>query len=187
MKTIKTITLLLFVTTFFIACTKSEDPEPVNEEEVITTVTATLVPDGGGATITLTSKDLDGDGPNKPVITVSGNLAANKTYKGTLSLLNETENPAEDITTEIKEEDKDHQFFFSFTNSIATATYGDKDGNGNPVGLKFNLVTGNSGSGDFTIILRHEPNKLADGVKDGKIKNAGGETDIEVTFPITVK
>ncbi|HBK71516.1 MAG TPA: type 1 periplasmic binding fold superfamily protein, partial [Flavobacteriaceae bacterium] len=36
-------------------------------------------------------------------------------------------------------------------------------------------------------ILRHEPNKSASGVSDGDITNAGGETDIEVIFNITVQ
>ncbi len=50
---------------------------PVNEEEVITTVITTLTHDN--QIITLTSRDLDGDGPDAPVVTVSGNLAANTT------------------------------------------------------------------------------------------------------------
>ena len=38
-------------------------------------------------------------------------------------------------------------------------------------------------SATMTVILRHEPNKAGAGVSDGDITNAGGETDIEVTFP----
>ena len=55
----------------------NDDNGPVNEEEVITTVITTL--SGGGQVVTLTSRDLDGDGPNAPVTTVSGNLIANTT------------------------------------------------------------------------------------------------------------
>ena len=33
------------------------------------------------------------------------------TYSGTMTLLNESETPAEDITIEIQEEDDEHQFF----------------------------------------------------------------------------
>jgi len=187
MKTIKNLAIIAFFATTFIACSNDDDPIPVNEEELITTVTATLVPQGGGTTITLVNKDLDGDGPNLPETTVSGNFATNTSYTGTLSILNETVSPADNITLEIKEEDKDHQFFFSFTNSIATATYGDVDGDGNPVGLEFNLETSASGSGNFTITLRHEPNKLGSGVSSGDIANAGGETDVQVTFGITVE
>ncbi len=56
------------------------------------------------------------------------------------------------------------------------------DGNGNPVGLTFNLTTGDATTGSVTIILRHEPMKDASGVSDGDITNAGGETDISVTI-----
>jgi hypothetical protein len=35
--------------------------------------------------------------------------------------------------------------------------------------------------------LRHEPNKDALNVASGEITNAGGETDIEVSFPVTIK
>ena len=59
---------LLFVTT---SCDKDDDntPEPVNEEEVITTLTVKLTPTTGTA-IELKSFDADGDGPNVPVLSV---------------------------------------------------------------------------------------------------------------------
>jgi hypothetical protein len=186
MKTIKNIVILVYIASIFAACSNNEDPIVINEEEVITTVRATLVPQNGGATIILESKDLDGDGPNEPVITVSGALDKNKTYAATLEILNETESPADNVTLEILEEAVDHQFFFSFTNNIATATYTDQDSNGNPVGVKFNVLTGSAGAGSFTIILRHEPNKAATGVNTGDISNAGGATDLQITFDITV-
>ena len=186
MKLIKNLLILAFIATIFTACSDSDDPLVINEEEVITTVKATLVPQDGGTTLTLESKDLDGDGPNAPVVNVSGNFNANTTYTGTLEILNETERPAADITLEILEEDEEHQFFFSFTNDIATATYEDLDGDGNPIGVAFSIATGAAGSGVFTITLRHEPNKTAGNVNSGDITNAGGETDVQVTFNITV-
>ena len=174
---------------FFASCSDDDNPTPVNEEEVITTLTVTLVPPlGSGSTaVTLQTQDLDGEGPNPPVISVSGDLDASTSYLGTIELLNELENPAEDITEEIEEEDDEHQFFFEATNSIATTSYSDADDNGNPIGLSFELTTGSAGSGNFTVTLRHEPNKDAAGVSDGDITNAGGSTDIAVTFPITVQ
>jgi len=185
MKTLKNIAILVFISSIFLACS-DEDPIAINDEEVITTIRATLVPQDGGTTITVESKDLDGDGPNEPIVTVSGDFSQNTSYAGTLAILNEMESPAEDITLEILEEDEDHQFFFSFTNDIATATYNDEDSNGNPVGVEFNLLTGAAGSGGFTIILRHEPDKAGANVNTGAIANAGGSTDVQVTFDITV-
>ena len=186
MKQIKNIVILAFIASIFTACSETEDPVVINEEEVITTVSATFVPQNGGTEITLESIDLDGDGPNAPVISVSGNFDATTTYDGILKILNETESPADDITLEILEEDEEHQFFFSFTNDIATATYSDQDSNGDPIGVEFSLLTGTAGTGRFTITLRHEPNKSANNVNTGNITNAGGETDVQVTFEITV-
>ncbi len=167
------------------SCKKDKTVIP-NEEEVITTLNYTLTPVGGGTTVTMTFQDLDGDGGAEPVIT-GGTLVANTTYTGALELLNETETPAEDITAEIKEEDADHQFFFSTTVSALTVTYEDQDDNGQPVGLQTKIITPLVGSGQLTIILRHEPNKSAPGVNTGSILNAGGETDIEVTFDVDVQ
>jgi len=156
-----------------------------NEEEVITTLTMTLTPTSGDV-VTLSFQDLDGDGANAPVIT-GGTLQANASYTGALELLNESESPAESITEEIAEEDAEHQFFFSSTVSGLSVAYTDTDGDGNPVGLSTTVTTGDAGAGNMTVILRHEPDKNADGVSGGDISNAGGETDIEVTFPITVQ
>ncbi|BCY27607.1 type 1 periplasmic binding fold superfamily protein [Flavobacterium okayamense] len=182
MKHLKLTSFALLAFTLF-SCS-NDDSGPVNEEEVITTIRVTLT--NGGNTITLQSQDLDGDGPNAPVVTVSGNLDTSTTYLGSVEFLNELENPAEDITAEVEEEGVDHQLFFDLTNSLGTITYDDVDDNGNPIGLEFNLVTGSSGSGTLTVTLRHEPNKEASGVSDGDITNAGGSTDAEVSFPITV-
>ena len=53
---------------------------------------------------------------------------------------------------------------------------------GNPVGLSFILSTSDASSGALTFTLRHEPNKPNSG-----LDNAGGETDIEITFNVTVQ
>jgi hypothetical protein len=186
MKFNKTIVILTCIASIFLACSNDDDPVVINEEELITTVSATLIPENSGDTIILKSVDLDGDGPNAPVVSVSGNFASNTNYSVSLEILNETENPADDITLEILEEDDEHQFFYSFTNNIATATYKDQDANGNPVGVQFDLLTGPAATGSLTITLRHQPNKEANNVRAGDITNAGGETDVQVTFNLTI-
>jgi hypothetical protein len=45
----------------------------------------------------------------------------------------------------------------------------------------------NAVSGNLTVILRHDLNKSAEGVAAGNIANAGGDTDVEIVFPITVQ
>jgi len=180
--------LFTFLASSFIltSCGDDDDPEIPNEEEVITTLRYTLTPDGGGDAVVLTFSDLDGDGGDDPEIT-GGTLATNTTYNGSMELLNETEDPAEDITEEIEEEDDEHQFFFRTTVNGLAVAYADQDDDGNPIGLRSTLTTGGAGTGSLTVILRHEPAKDATGVSDGDISEAGGETDIEVTFPINVE
>ncbi len=179
------IVLLLGLAFVFTACDK-EDPVIANEEELITTLKYTLTPTNGGTSIELSFVDLDGDGGNAPVIT-GGTLSANQSYSGTLDLLNEAESPAESIAAEVAAEDKEHQFFFASTVNGVTVTYDDQDADGNPLGLQTTLTTGGAGTGTLTVVLRHEPNKSAAGVVEGGIENAGGETDIEVSFPIDVQ
>lgn len=186
MKNLKTLAITLLGITLLVSCNKDDNPiQPVNEEEVITTVTTTLI--GGGQTITLRSRDLDGDGPNAPVVSVSGNLAANTTYTGTVTFLNEIANPINDITVEVLAEGVDHQLFFQPTPAgLGTFTYTDLDANGKPIGLQFTLLTGTTISGNLLVTLRHEPNKSAAGVSLGNIANASGATDAEVSYPIVV-
>ena len=179
---------LLASTLIFASCSDDDDntPEPVNEEEVITTLTVTLTnsnPDSGSDTVVMQYQDLDGDGPDAATVTVSGSLNANTVYDGSIVLLNETESPAENITEEVEEEDDEHQFFYTAGSGLDVGTsYANFDGDGNPLGTQFILETGMPSSGGLTFTLRHEPNKPNTG-----LENAGGETDIEVTFDVTVE
>jgi hypothetical protein len=170
----------------FTSCDDHDHGE--NEGELITTIRYTLTPESG-TPVVMEFKDLDGDGGNAPVINTIGSLKTNVSYSGSLLLLNESVSPAEDITKEIKEEDKDHQFFFEISGALKdklTVAYADKDGDSNPIGLLTSVVATTAGTGKLKITLRHEPNKKASGVSSGLIANAGGETDIEVTFDVKV-
>ena len=170
---------------FLTSCEK--DPDPVNEEEVITTLTMTWTPDGGGTPIVFQFRDVDGEGGMDPVLTTAP-LAANTTYNVSLELLNETEDPAEDITEEVEEEGAEHQFFFAVTQGInLTFSYLDTDTNGAPIGLETQMNTGDASTGALQVTLRHEPDKGAAGVAQGDITNAGGETDIQVEFDLVIQ
>lgn len=176
---------VLLVSVYFSACVK-DDPVIPNEAEVITTLRYTLTADSVGIPIVLSFQDLDGDGGNAPVIS-GGTLAANTTYTASLELLNEIASPAENITDEIAAEAEAHQFFFQTTLNGLTVNYDDADADGNPIGIATTVTTGNAESGTLTIILRHEPSKTATGVANGDLTNAGGETDIQVTFTVDVQ
>lgn len=177
--------MLTIVIVLMVNCTNDFNPQPVNEEEVISTVRMTLTPGVPGDVIVLESRDLDGIGPNDPVVTVSGNLLENTEYVGQMTILNETVNPEENITEEIIEEANEHQFFFTSTNGLIFE-YTDEDDFGFPIGVSFKLMTGSLGNGIITVVLRHEPQKDANGVNEGQIENAGGETDLQVSFEVEV-
>jgi hypothetical protein len=187
MNTLKTLKWVIpaMAILMFSSC-KKEDPIVPNEEEIITTLVYTLTPQDGGSAVEFRFTDLDGDGGNFPVIT-NGTLAANTLYDGDLTLLNESETPVEDITEEIEEEDEDHQLFFTISNAEAAISYADTDADGNPIGLSTTISTVAASTGTLVVTLRHEPDKGATGVSGGDITNAGGETDIEVTFDITIQ
>ena len=189
MKHLKLLAFLFIATLTFTACSGDETlPEEEHEEEMITTMNISFTTEGGADPIVFSFKDLDGEGGADPVIS-NNTLVSNTTYTGVITLLNESENPAEDITEEVKEEAEDHQFFYTSSSTLSsTFKYaGENDKNGNPVGIQFTVATGASGSGTFTIILRHEPSKSIQSVKEGNITDAGGETDIEVSFPVTIE
>jgi hypothetical protein len=183
MRNLKFLATAIFATVFFVSCSNDDDaPDPVVEQEVITTMTVTLTPNGNGTPVTLQTRDLDGDGPNTPVVT-SGTLATGVTYNGRIVLLNETVNPPENITEEVEELDDEHQFFYTIGSGLnVTTEYSNVDGDGNPLGTQFTLTAGAASSGSLTFTLRHEPKKPNTGLGD-----AGGETDIAATFNVTVQ
>lgn len=187
MKNFKLIGITLLTLIVFSSCSDDHSHDHgANEEELITTVVTTLT--SGNQTITLTSKDLDGNGPNPPVVTASGDLTVNTPYTGAIKFLNESVSPAIDITKEIKEEGLEHQIFYQAAASIGAFTYTDADTKGNPIGLAFTLRTAASPTtGTITVVLRHEPNKTAAGVAQGAIANAGGATDASVTYNVVLK
>lgn len=182
-KTIKLLAILFISALTFTACSDDDhdDDDHDHEEELITTVNYTLT--NGNDVITLSFVDLDGEGGSDGTYTVSGNLSANTTYTGTIELLNETENPADDITVEVKDEGDEHEFFYSSNITGVSVAKTDTDGDGNPIGIETTLTTGDTGVGTLTIVLKHEPTKPNDGTSD----NAGGSTDVDVTFAISVQ
>jgi hypothetical protein len=160
----------------------ADDPSPVNEEELITTVIVELTPlTGGGNTVTLEYYDEDGIGSIAPVKTISGPLAADREYTGEVRFLNETESPAEEITEEILDEANDHLICYVVTGLGAEIESIDSDGNAKPIGLTTLWSTGSASTGNVKITLRHQP-----GTKTG-ICPGPGDTDIEVDFDLVVQ
>jgi hypothetical protein len=183
-----------------------DDPHDHNEQEVITKVTLTFTPSGGGSAIEASFNDADGPGGAAPTVD-DITLSAGTTYTVRITFTNGLEDPAEDITAEVEEESDEHQVFFTgsavegpaSTNTGAPLlhAYTDQDANGNPVGLENTIEARSAGAGTMTVTLRHLP-PLAD---DQPQKTAGlaaaaaaqgisglpGDTDASVDFAVTVQ
>lgn len=172
---------IISLAVIFSAC-KKEDPIIPNEEELITTLIYRLEPLGAGDIIELKFQDLDGEGGNPPEITTSP-LQAGTTYQGSIIMLNELENPPVNISDEVEAEAETHQIFYVMDALKSEIEYMDDDLDGYPLGLLTSLTTGTATTGSLTIVLRHEPKKP----NNGTPQDAGGETDIEVTFDLTIE
>ena len=111
-------------------------------------------------------------------------LKANSEYQVEIAFYDESD-PAdiEDITEEVKEENLEHQFFYTSGGGLdVTTSYSDSDDDGNDLGIEFTLTAGAASSGTLTFTLRHEPTKPNTGLSD-----AGGETGIAATFDVTIE
>lgn len=163
----------------FTACKKPDDgPGNENEEELITTVEMTFTKqDSTAQVITVTAVDLDGEGGD-PIVIDPINLSAMSAYTLSLRFLNEAEAETEDVTLEVQEEAAEHLVCFGTDTNIGV-TPTDSDGT-YPIGLENTVTTADPISGTLTVSLKHQPD-----IKNGEC--GIGETDIEVTFPVTVQ
>ncbi|HYG41170.1 MAG TPA: hypothetical protein VD908_21255 [Cytophagales bacterium] len=183
------ILILLSAALVFSSC-KEDEPAPHNEEELITNVELHFAEANNEAnSFTVTYKDTDGAGGQDPVQSAPIVLEKSKSYLLSIKVKDESNaSNVLDLTNEVAEESINHQFFFTFSPSqLATHTYSDEDGNAKPIGLENVISAGSTSiSGTMTITLKHQPDKNASGVSSGDISNAGGETDIEARFSISV-
>jgi hypothetical protein len=194
--------LLLAVLFAFSSCT-SDNPLPENEEELITDVSLIFTEVDGngnpiGTPIEFTASDSEGLelGSNPGIEVVS--LTVGKRYLLTIEIFNSVEN--ENITEEIMEEADEHQFYFlgtafapsSIGSPVLTYTYDDEDDDGNPIGLRGFVQVSSApafNNAQFRLVLRHDLNKNFPGANNPNWENfvqAGGETDLDITFPLVL-
>jgi hypothetical protein len=155
------------------ACKKKKE-----EAELITTVQVE-VKKGDSLIGQFQWKDLDGEGGADPLPTDTIPMDSGVIYKIGLQFLNESINPAENITEEISAEAVDHLVCFTSAPLPIAVTIKDSDGT-HPIGLATEWIGNTKGTSKLRIILRHQP-----GVKDGTCEP--GETDVDVEFPISIK
>jgi hypothetical protein len=197
-----------------VSCKKDKDTDPVpppepipNVEEVITTFKITFQDSATSTENTYLFKDPDGPGGQAayygPSVELQSDsvlqLNANSTYFTSIHLLDETKNPVDTISNEVKEEGDEHLFFYNNgSNTILNSgnpytvqlngsgikiTYTDLDA-GTPqrgIGLttRWRTVSASSSKFPLNITLKHQPDS-----KDGNY--APGESDISVDFKLMV-
>ncbi len=204
MKTFLHVLLLMAVGALLVFTGCDDDPGKENVPELITEVTLTFTPAGGGSAVVVTATDPDGDGPQDLQVDGPITLAKNTTYVLTLELINGLLDPGDDgyyITEEIEEEADEHQFFFRFSEGVfasptgsgnikdtpstpvGTINYLDEDDNGRPLGLSTSWTTDNVTVSDksFRVMLKHQP-----GLKSATSTSLDGETDVDLTFVLHV-
>ncbi len=164
------------------ACGNDDDPKPVEEEqELITTLQISLVPEGKGQNVTATFRDANAlNGPTNETLS----LAPNTTYKASVTLKDESKTPAVDYTSEINEEGDEHEVFYVAASglNVTVQKTEDKDKNDRPIGLLTKVVTGQSSAGTLRITLKHQPN-----LKGNTSDSSKGETDVEVNFNVVIQ
>ncbi|MNU58160.1 hypothetical protein D3C71_472940 [compost metagenome] len=183
----KIIMILSVLSVALVACKKEkkkavENPTNPNEQELITTFKMVFTdPNGVHPNVEARFVDLDGPGGNNPTVFDTIRLVANATYNASITLLNESTIPVQNITEEVEEEGVDHLFCFDLSSGLtATVTRTDLDANSIPIGITSQWVLGAASTGTSTIRLRHQP-----GVKTGQCEP--GETDIELNFHTVIQ
>lgn len=188
--------LATFLAFTFSSC-ESDDPVEENDEEVITEVTLIFTEiDGTGATIgdpfQFVASDPQGIELGTPSIeTVT--LTKGKSYKMEISLYNSIAD--EDITEEVEEESDEHQFYFLGTAFVGTPalTYTYADPSGELIGLNGTIEVATdpvSNNANMRLVLRHDLDKSYPGADNPNFENftqAGGETDLDLTFPLVLE
>jgi hypothetical protein len=195
MKNLKKVSLyLLALLAFGFASCESEDPEKENEGEVITDVTLKFQELNAsnalvGSVLSFKASDPQGIEVGKTPTVQSISLTKGKKYQMTIEVTNSIE--GEDITKEILEEAEEHQFFFLgqvFESNFFSIEYA--DAGGIALGVKTNIIVSSStgtNNSSMRVVLRHDLNKNFPGASNPNFANfvqAGGETDLDITFPV---
>jgi hypothetical protein len=181
-------TLLLFVvSSLLLSSCKKDTAGEANDEEVITTMQLTLVPQGGGATLIYKFDDPDGPGgtaATKDQIV----LATNKTYNVTVQLLNKTLTPVEDITLEVAAEPGAHRFYYEPSAGSNISISGlNNDPAGVPLGITGVWTTTVAATGTVKVILRHYPGTPPNKETADPVNSSKSSTDIDVSFDTRVQ
>ena len=196
-RTNKLYLIAISLVSFAFSSCSSEDPVPENDGELITDVTLTFqeLDESGNAvgdSFDFTASDSEGIevGGTPTVETVM--LEKGKTYEMTIDVYNSL--AGEDITEEIQAEGDEHQFYFlgsAFTSSPFLSYEYNDDGT-ELIGLKGIVRVQQSpgfNNANMQILLRHALDKNYPGAENPNFQEyaqAGGESDLDITFPVVL-
>ncbi len=183
---IKVPVLIATIAASFSACKKDDPPRPV-EQELITTLRLMVNDNGSIQSFDYRVENGFNNSSQGSIHIDTIVLAPHTSYTVDTRVLNEKENPMEDITLEVIDEKDDHLFLYrsnpaSGAGSIVS-TGGDVDGNGDPFNQTISFTTGAPGSGTLTVYLIHEPTDKAGLTPE----QTGGETDVQAVFPVKIQ
>lgn len=176
--------MLLMAVLFIASCKKEKDDEESNENEIITTARLVFTDRSSGATHNFLWQDLDGDGGNDPVVQ-DITLRPAAVYDVSLTLLNETRNPPEDITEEVQAESDVHRFYYEIAGEPGlTIDDLDQDSEGITLGLNSVWTTAGPGSAMVRLVLRHYPAGGKD--ETDPVTSSKSSTDMDISFTVQV-
>lgn len=182
----------------------NEDPQKEDVPELVTKATLTFTP-ATGAPIIVTATDPDGEGVQSIKTDGPIALAKSTTYVLTIDLINGLAQPNDeeyDVTKEVREEGDEHMFFFGWTGNAFSNPSGNgnidtrsdpvnytggsdsTDEEGQPLGLTTTWTTVGvvTAGANFHLLLKHQP-----GLKSSTSTSNDGETDLDITFQLSVQ
>jgi hypothetical protein len=157
-----------------------ENPQKdINEGELITSVELHVVDSTISTSKLLYAfRDKDGDGGQGPTVFDTIRLQQNRTYFVEVILLDESGQPVDTISNEVKEEAADHLLCYDVKGVDMSVEVTDSDGT-LPLGLESTWRTTNVDSGTINISLKHQPS-----IKTGACNL--GESDVDLNFVLEV-
>ncbi len=173
--------------TTWTACNKDEQtvapPDP--ENEIITTVKLTAVNTANSAdVVTAQWKDLTPTDGNPDTSLAHLVLSKDAVYNVTVSFLDETKTPADDVSTEINERSNYHLICYEPASGLNLTVQRTDYDNNTPkleLGLHSDFTTGAASAGNLQVSLHHQPSG-----KNGTDCSIGS-TDAEVNFSVDVQ
>ncbi len=170
------------------ACKKHDDHDHDDnhdhENELITSVKLHFIDSITNDTFSFAWRQPAGPGTAISIDTIK--LVPGKAYTGLVEFWDESKNPIENITEEIKSAANEHRVVYTSTTTRIQTAITDVDSNIPPIelGLKFSAITNATGSetGIYQVVLRHYTSSSP---KTGGLQN--GSSDADVSFPIVIK